>query len=62
LNQVGLPNKLETAEPQHPGKKTCSSRITSILFFCADVKVKGVDVSIGSSWGDYMTSQKDDLE
>jgi hypothetical protein len=33
-------------------KTTCSSRITSILSFCADVKVKGIKVSIGSSGGE----------
>jgi hypothetical protein len=29
--------------------KTCSSKITSILSFCGDVKVNGVEVSIRSS-------------
>jgi hypothetical protein len=29
-----------------------TSRIASILSFCADVKVKGIEVSIGSSKGE----------
>jgi hypothetical protein len=29
-------------------KTICSSRIVSILSFCVEVKVKGVEVSIGS--------------